>query len=116
MFYAISKSGSKCSKRFHISYLLRLFDNEYLKDVPDIEPTNQTFQRHSRNKVHGISCLTTTIVKYVTCEHPTRRSRKPCSHVKSTYAFLSNVQDGFYGNKLWCLHLTFAFSRIEWQR
>ena len=41
---------------------------------------------------------------------------KPCSHVTSAFAFSSNVKNGFYGNKLWCLPLTFAFSIIGWQR
>ena len=69
MFYTISKSGSKCSKRFHISYLLRLFNSEYLKDVPDIEPiSNQTnwFNRHSRNKSTWNLVFDSITVKLVT--------------------------------------------------
>ena len=37
---------------------------------------------------------------------------KLCLHVTSASAFVSNVMNRFYSNKWWCLHLTFAFSRM----
>ena len=34
----------------------------------------------------------------------------------SAFAFDSDCKNGFLGNKWLCVHLTYAFSRIEWQR
>ena len=41
---------------------------------------------------------------------------KPCSHITSGVAFMSNIQDGLYGKTWLCSNLTFAFSRKRQQR
>ena len=38
------------------------------------------------------------------------------AHSHLTCAFASNVKNGFYGNRRWCIYLTFAFSRPWRQR
>ena len=42
-----------------------------------------------------------------------KQTLKPCSHITCVFAFSSNVRNGFYGNKWWCLHLTFAAKMKE---
>ena len=39
---------------------------------------------------------------------------KPCSHIM--FASTSNVKNGYYGSKRWCLHSPYPFSRTGWQR
>ena len=45
------------------------------------------------------------------CIHTDRERTQALLHVKSAFAWTSNIENGFYGNKRWCSHLTFNFSR-----
>ena len=57
------------------------------------------------------------VLKNVKIVHVTQKSVgvefaiKPCSHLTSAFAFLSNIMNGFYGNKWWVSYLTFCFWR-----
>ena len=37
------------------------------------------------------------------------RTLRPCSHFTFAFVFVSNIKNGFYGNKWWCSDLMFTF-------